>query len=180
MAEKVRTLGTLRHHLVITSLFSTFVFAALVGASIFLPLAEALDHSEPASPFAAAIAEHFLSLHARFWPVVLGALLASIGSGLLLYQRMAGPLVRYRMVYRQIAEGRVPEAMAIRRYDYLTSETAALNDLLEALRARATGREARRSRCESLLDEIGEQAGGLDDYGRRALGELREALEELR
>jgi methyl-accepting chemotaxis protein len=178
--DERRGLGSFRHHLLLTTGLSACVFAFLVGASIFLPLAHALDQTEPGSSFSAAIAEHFLVLHRTFWPVVLGSLIASIVSGLLLYQRMVGPLVRFRQIYARLAAGEVPGNIGIRRRDYLTAETAALNELLDALRDRATDRDALATRCEGLVDELVGLGGETSERAQLLLAELREALKGIR
>lgn len=180
MTTQRSRLGSFRHHLLLTSGLSTLVFVALVAASVFLPLGRALDLAEPASPFAAAIAQHFLDLHRTFWPIAAGALIASIASGLLLYKRMTGPLVRFRNVFRAVGGGGVPAELTIRRSDYLTEETDALNQMLASLRLQASDRVARATRCDVLVDELEGLEPGLGERGRELLGELREALKDIR
>jgi len=129
-----RTRNTFRAHLILTCAISTLSFGALIGASVFVPLAVQLDRPDLAPDVTAGIAQYFLDLHRAFWPVVLGALIASILSGMLLFQRMTGPLQRFVGVFESIARGDVPPPLTIRRLDYLTAEAEALNRMLEALR----------------------------------------------
>ena len=135
--ESLRTHNTFRMHLVLTSAISTLAFAALTAASLFVPLAAQLDRPDLDPVMMGGISQHFLDLHRAFWPVVLGSLLASILSALLLFQRMAGPLKRFVSIFESIARGDVPPPITIRRADYLTEETAALNRMLTALRSRS-------------------------------------------
>lgn len=174
-----RPRATFRQHLVLTSVASTAVFAALVGASLFIPLVAQLDRPDLDRQSAGGIAEHILYLHRNFWPVVLGALIASVASGLLLYQRMTGPLVRFMNAFAQISRGERPSKLTLRRVDYLTDEAHALNAMIEALGERAAAREAGLVRCLELVDDLAASASGTDDR-RRILDELRDALKGIR
>ena len=175
----IRRRSTFRHHLILTSAASTAVFATLVGASLFVPLVAQLDRPDLDRQIAGGIAEHILYLHRSFWPVVLGALIASLASGLLLYQRMTGPLVRFVHAFGQISRGELPSKLILRRVDYLTDEAHALNAMIEALGERATAREAAVARCLDLLDDLAASASGTGE-GRRILDELQEALKGIR
>lgn len=137
-----RTRNTFRAHLILTCAISTLSFGALVGASVFVPLAVQLDRPDLDPTLMAGIAQHFLDLHRAFWPVVLGALIASILSAMLLFQRMTGPLQRFVHIFESIARGEVPPPITIRRLDYLTAETAALNRMLEVLRESRVRRDS--------------------------------------
>ncbi len=177
MDEK-RQRKTFRHHLVLTSALSTSVFAILVAASLFFPLASQLDRSDLGPGVAGGLAEHFLYLHMSFWPVVAGALIASIVSGMLLYQRMTGPLARFIGVFRRVSGGDVPGPLTLRRADYLSIEAEELNRMLEGLAELAADREARASRCEVLLDEMASL--DLGERGRTLVAELLDALKGVR
>jgi methyl-accepting chemotaxis protein len=174
-AERRRS--TFRQHLVLTGVASTAVFAALVGASLFVPLVVQLDRSDLDRQTAGVIAEHILYLHRSFWPMVLGALLASAASGALLYQRMTGPLVRFTHAFAQISRGELPRKLILRRVDYLSEEAHALNAMIDALGERAAAREAGLARGLELVDDLA--ASGTDDQ-RRILDDLRDALKGIR
>jgi methyl-accepting chemotaxis protein len=174
-----RRRSTFRRHLVVTSVVTTAVFAALVGASLFIPLVAQIDRPDLDRQAAGGIAEHILYLHRNFWPVVFGALIASAASGLLLYQRMTGPLIRFVSAFAQISRGERPSKLTLRRFDYLTDEADALNAMVEALGERAAAREAGLARCLELVDDFAASESGTDDR-RRILDELREALKGIR
>ncbi len=137
-----RTRNTFRAHLVLTCALSTLSFGALIGASVFVPLAVQLDRADLDPSVMSGIAQHFLDLHRAFWPVVLGALIASILSGMILFQRMTGPLQRFVDIFESIERGDVPPPLTIRRLDYLTAETDALNRMLAVLREARDGRDS--------------------------------------
>lgn len=179
MAER-RGLGSFRHHLILTTGLSTLVFVALVAASVFVPLGRALEHAPPGSAFASSIAAHFLDLHRSFWPVVVGALIASVVSGMLLYYRMVGPLIRFRQIYDAVSAGSVPRPITIRRRDYLTAEAEALNGMLAALGDRQAAQQALRAHCEALVDQLAELDSELGEKGGAIVAELRERIGEIR
>lgn len=179
MSDKRRR-STFRHHLVLTSAVSTAAFATLVGASLFIPLVAQLDRPDLDHQTAGGIAEHILYLHRSFWPVVLGSLLASVASGLLLYERMSGPLVRFLGVFRRISRGEIPDKITLRRVDYLVEEAAGLNEMIEALAERATERGASLARCQDLLADLEAFARDHSPQECRVLDQLREALKAVR
>jgi hypothetical protein len=172
-----RRRSTFRHHLILTSVACTAVFAALVGASLFVPLVVELDRPGLDHQIAGGIAEHILYLHRSFWPFVFGALIASAGSGMLLYERMTGPLVRFVHAFAQISRGELPPKLILRRIDYLGDETDALNAMIEALSVRASAREAALARCQELLSDLSAPGNGEQ---ARLIGELQEALKAFR
>jgi hypothetical protein len=138
--ETQRTRNTFRTHLILTSAIATLAFGALTGASLFVPLMVQLDRHDLDPSIMGGISQHFLDLHRAFWPVVFGSLIASILSGMFLFQRMTGPLKRFVSIYESIERGEVPPPITIRRLDYLTNETDALNRMLVALREARTHR----------------------------------------
>jgi methyl-accepting chemotaxis protein len=172
-----RRRSTFRRHLILTSVASTAVFAALVGASLFVPLVAQLDRPDLDRQAAGGIAEHILYLHRSFWPFVFGALIASVGSGILLYERMTGPLVRFVHAFAQIARGELPAKLILRRVDYLGDEADALNAMIEALGERARAREAALAHCQELAGDLA-SAGSPEQ--RRLAGELQDALKGIR
>jgi methyl-accepting chemotaxis protein len=174
-----RRRSTFRRHLILTSAAATGVFAALVGASLFVPLVAQLDRPGLDRQIAGGIAEHILYLHRSFWPFVLGTLIASVGSGLLLYDRMTGPLVRFVHAFAQISRGELPSKLILRRVDYLGDEADALNAMIEALGERAAARESGLARCQELLSDLAAAASSNREQAA-LVGEIQEALKGIR
>jgi methyl-accepting chemotaxis protein len=182
-----RTLRTFRHHLWLTAGGATLCYSVVLGLSIFLPIATQLGRTDPASPEALGLAQHFLFLHSALWPLVLLSLVASTVSANVLFRRMREPLVRYVRTYDAIAQGLVPAQLTIRASDYLTEETDSLNSMIASLRRQqavrgdaaarleeAVGDLAARGVPESVLSElqdiakrlaVGDPGKGRDDAG---------------
>lgn len=172
------SLGTFRWHLVLTSGCVAIAFAVIAAATLFVPLFVHLDGSEFSQEEMGGIAGYILHLHATFWPVVAGSLLACVASGILLFERMRSPLVRFVAVYAELGAGRIPRPLEIRARDYLQDEAEALNRLIEAQRER---RDELLRAVERLDHAIAEAAqGDASAKTHQALSEAEVAVEALR
>ena len=166
-----RRLVHFRRHLVLTSLLATLGFSFVIAMAVFVPVMAQMSRVESDSSTAAGLAEHFLFLHSALWPVILVSLASSILTGVVLFQRMRAPVVRFVRCFDAIAAGSVPEPIVIRATDYLRQETDALNRMLCAIADReSTYDDAAQNFCR-ILDELSIQ--GVDS-------ELIEALRQTR
>lgn len=169
MSGSPRTIGTLRIHLVLTSLTATAAFATVIAFSVFVPLAAQLQRLPVDLEVSAGLAEHFLFLHAALWPVIFLSLLSCIVSATVLYERMRAPLIRFIGCFEIIGAGSVPEPIVIRSQDYLVDESAALNRMIEQLRRQAAERREAADRLYEILGDLSAQGIGSD-----TIEELRE------
>jgi len=96
----------------------------------------------------------FLELHGRIWLGLFLALALSIVHVATLTHRMAGPLVRFRRVFRDVADGDVSMRVRVRRKDYLHAEAAALDRMTFRLRRRLYSAKGRAARLETALDRL--------------------------
>jgi hypothetical protein len=172
------SLGTFRWHLVLTSVCVAIVFAVIAATTLFVPLFVHLDGNEFTSEEMGGIAGYILHLHATFWPVVAGSLLASVASGILLFERMRSPLVRFVAAYAELEAGRIPRQLEIRTRDYLQDEADALNRLIGAERCRRAALLREIERLHHALAEASQ--GDPSAKSRQALAEAEEAVEALR
>ena len=177
MAERSR--NTFRRHLVLASATASATFAAIIALSLFVPLAFELDRTDLTPEIAGGIAEHFLYLHAAFWPVVLCSLVSSVATALLLYRAMVQPLVRFTRVFQRLERGEIPSAITIRARDYLSEEARALNAMLGALSAQRTRRDQAAMRIAEIADELSGTADQGDPRVRELLDELSGAAKQI-
>lgn len=154
MDQNRRTLTTFRLHLLLTSSITTLTFIAVIAVSLFLPLALHLDREGLGSVASAGIAEHFLYLHAAFWPVALCSLCGCIATALLLYRKMVGPLVQFIRCFEAIGRGECPDEISIRRSDYLGVEVSALNRMIADLRQQSRCRSEALAELDAIADEL--------------------------
>lgn len=176
-AQSTRSLNTFRIHLALTSAIVTASFALVIGAALFAPLAAQMDQGGLERAALAGVAEYLLHLHASYWPVVTAMILASITAGLMLFRRMAAPLVRFVRVFEAVSRGDLPGAVRVRRLDYLNPEAAAMNAMVASLAERAEAQRSSLARLEAAIEEL----EGCDPEPKAAarLTEIRDALGAL-
>ena len=172
--SKQRDIKVFRWHLLLTGVAATLAFGIVIALSLFMPLVMQLQRGELDSASTAGFAEYFLYLHGAFWPVLLCSLASSVATALLLYGRMTEPLSRFIQSYAAVARGECPEDIQIRKIDYVSLESAALNRMLAALRERSSERALGVTEIGEIADELAESAGNVDAAVR-----LRAALKAL-
>ena len=122
----------------ITLLYFTAA-ATIFAAVLFTPLMLQLT-GDPESPQArAAVATEFLALHSRFWPAILLTFALLALHSVFTSHRIAGPLYRFRIVFKEIQSGNLVPYAGIRERDLLGKEADALNAMLVSLRERLFG-----------------------------------------
>lgn len=118
--------------------YSLIVFI-LLAIPVFSPLMEALDNPNLSWDERAAVGNDLLSLHARFWPWVMGAsvvVLINCLHSLQLMHRVAGPLYRLRKVFPKIADGNLSIRTTLRQDDYLVPEVDLVNQMTAQLQSK--------------------------------------------
>lgn len=149
------------------------VFGAAVLTPVVWPLLRESRGSDPAA------ASTLLVLHERFWLPLLAFFL---GLSFVLARethKVAGPLYRFRQVFRRVAEGDVSMRVKVRGTDYLIKEAQELDAMVVALRERLVGVEGAVLRLRAGLpviagDDVAAQLKTLEFH--RALDEVETAL----
>jgi methyl-accepting chemotaxis protein len=173
-----RTLSTFRLHLVITSVVVAGAYGLVIAAATFAPLVSQLNRGELDRNALLGVADTILYLHATYWPLVAGMLVATIASALILFRRMTSPLVRFVAAFDAVARGEVPPTITIRNADYVQDEADSLNRMLSGLGERAAARERAVAQIEEALAEL--EACSLEPKAAAAVGQGREGLRILR
>lgn len=120
---------------VITQLLWLILALALLTMALLMPTGMSLlGRSGPAD--ALSLADRFLFLHRVVWPLIAGFFLLSVVILVLTTHRVAGPLYRFRQIFRDVGRGRLTVPVTTRAGDYLTEEAADLNSMLKATRER--------------------------------------------
>ena len=108
-------------------------------AAMMLPLMLKLDDPSATYIEKQRVAEVLLFFHEQLWlPLVAVFLLLTVHS-LSVSHRIAGPLYRFRAVYKSLAGGDLAIRANIRKKDYLHTDAKALNEMIEALETRIGG-----------------------------------------
>lgn len=153
--------------------YVVLVITAVSGV-LFLPLMLQLDHVPLSSAEATRVAEQFELLHSRFWPAVAVVSLLLMVHGVFFSHRIAGPLYRFRMIFRSVAGGDLTVRTSIRKSDYLHAEAQCLGEMVNALRDKITRIEAHHAEMALQLERLKEAAA------RGALREVEQEADRLR
>ena len=81
-------------------------------------------------------ANQFLALHRVLWPALAAFLLGLAFVYVRMAHRVAGPLYRFKAVFAEVAGGRLTSRVRLRPKDYLLEEAAALDVMIQSMRAR--------------------------------------------
>lgn len=144
-------------------LFEVAAAVAVTIGAVLLPLVREVREGEARGAIDLKSAAALSTLHSGIWIAGLLALLTVALHSIKTSHRIAGPLYRFRTIYRAIAGGAAPESVRLRRNDLLHDDAADLNDALAAIRRRAE----ERGRAHALLRELrplatAETAGRID------------------
>src|SRR5574337_505141 len=126
----------IQYRLLAITLAHFFVIALFIAAALFLPLILKLENETLSSVEKQAAAAEFLSLHARFWPAMVGVFILLGFHSVLVSHRVAGPLFGFRRTLKEIGEGDLTARATIRRFDYLWKEADSINEMLDGLGGR--------------------------------------------
>ena len=135
MQKRKRILiGDLQYRLLAVNLLYFAVILVLFAAILFGPLVWQLGSSSLSPAERDQAATQFLSLHARLWPPLL-ALLVFLGvHSVYVSHRIAGPLYQFRRLLHAVKDGNLTVRARIRDKDYLDSEAAVINELIDSLK----------------------------------------------
>jgi nitrate/nitrite-specific signal transduction histidine kinase len=111
----------------------SFIIVLFLAVFMFVPDIMRLQDQSLAFHDRAAAADKMLTLHARVWPAILLVICLVSLHSFRFFQRLIGPLHRFRRVYEQVRSGDMNFKVKIRKKDYLHEDEAALNDMLETL-----------------------------------------------
>lgn len=111
------------------------VALALLTMGLFMPTGMSIL-GNPGPADALSLADRFLFLHHVAWPLLAGFFLVSSAILMLTTHRVAGPLYRFRQIFRDVSRGRLIVPVTTRAGDFLTEEAADLDSMLKATRDR--------------------------------------------
>lgn len=151
------------------AVLTTFLFAPAV-VTLFSPSAT-LQQRE-------AAAGEFLALHGRLWPAAALVMLLFTIHGLFVSHRIAGPLYRFRQVFRAVGKGDFSARVVLRRHDYLHGDAQVLNEMLAGLRDLSERIQSRMVELEQAVLAL-EEKWTCDGEGNPALDDVRKKLADL-
>jgi general secretion pathway protein G len=147
------------------------VFAAV----LLLPLVSKLNSGNTNERLQAAA--QFLVFHEYLWPALGGVLFVATAALIKASHRIAGPLYRFRRVFDAVNAGDLTMSARVRRGDYLSMESDALEAMLVSLRERigdaqrAIGAAETALAVRSISDVDWHPANGTADDAGPGVGE---------
>lgn len=159
--------------LFINLLYFCTILLVFAGA-LFLPLIFQMDDTTLSAMEQAEVAGEFLSLHARVWPAMFIAFLLLAVHSVFVSHRIAGPLYRFRSVFRAAADGDLWVRANLRKRDYLGKESEVLNEMMASLQSKIKGIEEHYQEVTAVTTALQEA------IGRGSLEDMNQTVEHLR
>ena len=149
--------------------------------ALLLPLMLRLDDPSATYFEKNQVADVLLFFNEQLWlPLIAVFLLLTVHS-LFVSHRIAGPLYRFKMVFKAMAEGDLAIRANIRKHDYLHPHAKALNEMIEALETKVRGLEDHALRLKEGADQLKETAGsGTKTEIQKAAEQVVSRVEGLR
>jgi len=142
-------------------------------ASMLVPLMLKLDDPSANYIEKQRVADVLLFFHEQLWlPLIAVFLLLTVHS-LSVSHRIAGPLYRFRAVFKTLTEGDLAIRANIRKNDYLHADAKALNEMIGALETKIRG-------LEDLAQHLREESAQLKTAaGSGSIAEVQKAAERV-
>ena len=162
--------------------FLYFVGTVVIFASVlFVPLMRNLDAKGLSPEQRGMVAAEFLSLHYRFWPAIPVVVLLLGAHSIIISHRIAGPLHRFRQVYKEVTKGKLSGSVRLRKNDYLKEDAELISTMLDSLRTRMREIEFLDERLQSRLVELRSAVElGTEPEVRDQLGDVENTAGKLR
>ena len=157
------------------------IILLVFAATLFVPLMMQLGSETLSWVEKEEVANQFLALHTKLWPPLL-AILVLLSIHLVVFShRIVGPLVRFRIIFKAIAEGNLTVRSTIRKHDCLQKEADCIQEMVSSLRMKVKGIEEQSGEVREGLAELKKAvaSGSVEDM-KRNLKSLEGQMERLK
>lgn len=113
-----------------------FITLAALSLSLFTPLIFEISDPSLSPRQQAEVAGKILYLHSYLWPAFLLVLVILGFHSVLVSNKIAGPLYRFRAAFQKIIDGDISGSMKIRKGDLLVAEQTKIDEMISMLRSR--------------------------------------------
>ena len=149
--------------------------------AMLLPLMLQLDDPSATYLEKQRVADVLLFFNEQLWLPLSAVFLLLTVHSVFVSHRIAGPLYRFRMVFKALIEGNLSIRANIRKHDYLHTDARALNEMIEALETRIRGLEDQTLHLgEDAAQLKGAMSSGAKAEAQQALERLESQLEGLK
>ncbi len=164
--------------ILMAGMLQQLIILGLLALAIVFPMFLELRKPTELTRTREDIACTLLFLHTHIWPAA-GALLVLMAiQWTVVTHRIAGPLYRFRQIFRAASAGDLSVPVRIRKTDYLHDEARSIEAMIDGLNTLVSEVQDRSERAADALESLrvtAERGGQV----REVLGRLDERLREL-
>lgn len=155
-----------------------FITLAALSLALFTPLIFEISDPSLSPRQQAEVAGKILYLHSYLWPALFLVLLILGFHSVLVTNKIAGPLCRFRATFQKIIEGDISETVKIRKGDLLINEQTKIEAMVSTLQSKISQIQAEEAAMGELLAQLRGQE--LSAQQKAILTQLDEHRERLK
>lgn len=159
-----------------------FVVVCFVAFAIFVPDILEMQDESLSPAIRGSAASRILSKNAWALPACLSLVILLALHSFRTFQRVMGPLYRFRCAFEEFAKGNLLYPVKIRKKDYLHAEEEALNQMIKAFSDGIKSiKDANETALQSLreIEKTAISSNSLGQISRESLTSHRERLEDI-
>jgi hypothetical protein len=173
---------SLQYRFVVMTLIYGFIIVCFFVIAVFTPDVVEMQNKSLDLEIRGAAASRVLIKHAWVWPAVFLLLCALALHSFRTFQRVAGPLYRFRWAFEQLENGNLLFTVKTRKRDYLHAEEEALNRTIKALAGKLGNVKEATDEAFKSIAEVEQTVNKGNEWSKTQIALLhthREHLERL-
>jgi methyl-accepting chemotaxis protein len=131
-----------------------FVTVAALSLALFTPLIFEISDPSLSPRQQAEVAGKILYLHSYLWPALLLVLVILGFHSVLVSNKIAGPLYRFRATFQRIIGGDISGSVRIRRGDLLVNEQTKIEEMISTLQSKISQIQTEEAAIGELLAQM--------------------------
>ena len=131
-----------------------FITVTALSLALFTPLIFEISDPTLSPRQQAEVAGKILYLHSYLWPALLTVLVILGFHSVLVSNKIAGPLFRFRATFQKIVEGDISGSARIRKGDLLINEQTKIDEMISILKSKIGQIQAEEAAMGELLAQI--------------------------
>ena len=155
-----------------------FVTVAALSLALFTPLIFEISDPSLSPREQAEVAGKILYLHSYLWPALLLVLVILGFHSVLVSNKIAGPLYRFRAAFQKIIGGDISGSVRIRKGDLLINEQTKIEEMISTLQSKISQIQTEEAAIGELLAQIRGQELGAE--AKALLTQLEKHHERLK
>ncbi|MCU0596041.1 MAG: hypothetical protein MUC98_11360 [Desulfobacterota bacterium] len=155
-----------------------FVTVAALSLALFTPLIFEISDPSLSPREQAEIAGKILYLHSYLWPALFLVLVILGFHSVLVSNKIAGPLYRFRATFQKIIEGDLSGTVRIRKGDLLINEQTKIDEMVSMLQSKIGLIQQEQEAVAALLSQLRGQE--LSGPAKATLTQIEEHCERMK